>query len=363
MTPSWPRSDGGTERLLSTTIEPMTPAERSNLVRHEGQNGFYEIWFVVFFERGQGRATWIRYTTFVSNDGTSRRATLWAASFDNARSPRSIATKTIYPHEMFRADRDRFAITIGEASMTHGTMRGGSASGGHRIAWELDFDCAHDPAPRTPTLADRLPLATRAAHANTDVAFRGWVEVDGVRRRFEAAIGAQIHIWGSRRIEQLAWVYVPERLEVTSARPKRSMPTITSVWLPKTMAARDRTQFPFALTNRLYIAPPNIIDVRAGDVRIRAFCDSKTMVGYVYRDPDGHDLYVAQSDLASVEVERFERVRLRRQPKTRWSCAQEAALEIHGLEPLPGIDYIPWDATTARPGVAIQELRIGSHER
>ena len=67
----------------------------------------------------------------------------------------------------------------------------------------------------------------------------------------------------------------------------------------------------------------------------------------MYRDPNGHDLHVAQSDVATCTVE----LRTRAHPFAGWRTQARltgplAAIEFHHLEPLPGVTYVPWDATS-----------------
>ena len=70
------------------------------------------------------------------------------------------------------------------------------------------------------------------------------------------------------------------------------------------------------------------------------------LAGWVYRDPSGFDLHIAQSDVASCTLE----LETRAHPLARWrtasrvECIEGAALEFHAPEPLPGVAYIPWDA-------------------
>ena len=78
-----------------------------------------------------------------------------------------------------------------------------------------------------------------------------------------------------------------------------------------------------------------------------AWCDPRTLAAWVYRDPGGRDLHIAQSDLASCSVE----IRTRAHPLARWGdarrleCHEGAALELHAPEPLPGVRYLGWDET------------------
>src|SRR5207247_2511972 len=111
--------------------------------------------------------------------GTSR-ATLWAAAFD-ARAPEpAIAVKHILGAEDYHAGApDRFLIRLGPAELRNDACRGEVESGGHRIAWALRFAPAAREAPRAPWLLHHLPLPTRVAHANTQIACSARVEVRG----------------------------------------------------------------------------------------------------------------------------------------------------------------------------------------
>jgi hypothetical protein len=82
-----------------------------------------------------------------------------------------------------------------------------------------------------------------------------------------------------------------------------------------------------------------------------ATCDPQTLAGYVYRDPSGFDLHVAQSDVAACEVT----VRTRPHRFADWSVPRRlvapiAAVEFHHPEPLAGVRYVAWDGTTVSEG-------------
>jgi hypothetical protein len=82
-----------------------------------------------------------------------------------------------------------------------------------------------------------------------------------------------------------------------------------------------------------------------------ATCDPATLVGYVYRDPSGFDVYVAQSDVATCEAAWCDRRhRLARWNEPRHARGARAAIEFHERTPLPGVRYVPWDARTAEGG-------------
>ncbi|MEO7095437.1 MAG: fumarylacetoacetate hydrolase family protein, partial [Polyangiales bacterium] len=86
----------------------------------------------------------------------------------------------------------------------------------------------------------------------------------------------------------------------------------------------------------------------------RAWAEPEATVGYAYRDTDDRDLMVAQSDIGSAYFEMYTRTA----PGGTWHPTDErrvdggVAVEIHQRTPLPGVQYIPWDATTRTEATA-----------
>jgi hypothetical protein len=76
--------------------------------------------------------------------------------------------------------------------------------------------------------------------------------------------------------------------------------------------------------------------------------DPSTLAGYVYRDPAGWDVYVAQSDVATCAGA----LRTRPHALAAWRTSAPfagalAAVEFHSPDPLPGVRYVGWDETEA----------------
>ena len=342
----------------------MRSSDAANRPRWGGQAGFFEIWFLVVFEAAAGRAWWLRYTTFAPAPGLqpgAARATLWAAAFDARASEPAIAVKHILGAEDYHAGgRERFAIRIGPGELRNDVCRGEVESGGHRIAWALRFVPAAREARRVPWLLHHLPLPTRVAHANSEIACSGWVNVDGVRHELDGAPSVQKHIWGTRRVEELYWLYCPRFdeevtacLEATAVRLRRrpGAPRLVPIWFRSAHSVLDRCGLASLAGNRLEVRAPTRLEFRSTSatrsLRAEAWCDPRTLAGYVYRDPAGWDVHVAQSDVASVTLE----LRRRPHPLAAWrsarrlTCTEGAALELHAPEPLPGVRYLGWDAT------------------
>lgn len=330
----------------------------------DGRKGAFEIWFLVVFAPAGGRAWWLRYTTFAPAASVpgAARATLWGAAFAAGRP--SVALKTIAPHPLV-ADGGLGApwARIGGASLSDTRATGGIERGGHSLSWDLRVEPACRAAAAVPRLLERIPAPTRAAPASPEIICTGWVELDGRRTWLERAWGVRRHLWGTRRVEELVWLACPRfpddptvRLEATAVRPRAGYPPRL---VPMRFHARGVDQPGTRLRDMLVrnrvevLAPSRLRFVHASATHrlvAEGRCDPCTLVGYVYRDPAGWDVYVAQSDVASCSVEMTTRPRRRAawEPAGRWSVEHAAAIEFHGLAPLPGVSYLEWDAEEPR---------------
>jgi hypothetical protein len=333
----------------------------ANQPRWRGRPGFFEIWFLVVFAPAAQRAWWLRYTTFAPRHGAAR-GTLWAAAFDAHGAAPVLAMKSILPIARYDAgDAGRFAIRLGDAELTEETARGAVTAGGHTIAWDLRFPPSAGEVRRLPWLLHHLPLPTRVAHANDRLSCTGTVTVDGVAHRLADAPGVQKHIWGTRRLEELFWLYCPAfaedpeaRLEATAVRLRRRLagrpsPPVTSICLRTHDGAHDLGTLLALPRNRVEI--PDIGRLAfagtsaTSSVRVKAWAEARTLAAWDYRDPAGWDVHVAQSDVASCAVE----LRTRPHPFATWgpprtlTCRHAAAIEFHAPEPIPGVRYLGWD--------------------
>ncbi len=297
--------------------------------RWRGQPGFFEIWFLVVVEPSRRRAWWLRYTTWAPVTGAAR-ATLWAAAFDGEAAP--VVRKSIHPIAAYAALPGGGA-RIGAAVVGPGFARGSLGE----LAWDLGFDGAMPS--QGPAWLHRLPAPTRVEHLADGASARGWVSRGGVRHEPQGAQVVAKHLWGTRRVEQLHWVWCPE-LEATSVRLRTDRgPAVTTV------RCEGRAQ---VFRSRVVPDGAGVLRVAATSatrrVRAVARCDPRTLAAWVYRDPAGWDAYVAQSDVATCDVD----VWTRAHPLRAWGAprrvhAAQAALEHHARTPLPGVHYLAWD--------------------
>ncbi len=303
-----------------------------------GQAGFFEIWFLVVFETARRRAWWLRYTTWAPVGGTSR-ATMWAAAFDGDAAP--WVRKTFHPTV---PSSDGWAAVGDNRFDAHGARGRVDA-----LSWDLSFAAASQP--HGPAWLARLPAPTRVEHLADGAPVTGWIERDGVRDELRGARVVAKHLWGTRRVEELFWVCCPGRLEATAVRLRRDRgPRLTTAWLDDGRGARGWDAPWDLLRSRVVPDGPGVLRVHAASPTRRltavARCDPATLAGWVYRDPAGWDVHVAQSDVAVCSIA----LETRPHPFATWSVperfeVEQAAVEFHHPEPLPGVRYLAWEET------------------
>jgi 2-keto-4-pentenoate hydratase/2-oxohepta-3-ene-1,7-dioic acid hydratase in catechol pathway len=162
-----------------------------------------------------------------------------------------------------------------------------------------------------------------------------------------------MHLWGKKRVPTLHWIWSPwigdAALEVSAVSLRdRFALGLASLRLdgPTPFAGRPGTAaHPHGLVTATVAGPRRL-------VHARAWAEPQAMVGYAYRDTDGRDLMIAQSDIGSAHYESF----VRTAPGVPWRPAEErraecgVAVEIHQRTPLPDVTYLEWDGTSL-PGL------------
>ncbi len=242
------------------------------------------------------------------------------------------------------------------AALAQGVCEGHVEAGGHRIAWKLAIDPPSRVVRRGPRWLERAPAPTHVVHVASETQVDGIVWVDDVEQVVWHGPGTVKHIWGTRRVEELFWIYCPTlgndaAFEATSVRIRRGRgPSLAPVWFRNGRYEWRWWGVPEIFRNRVVADGPGRIRVRAASamrmIEAIAECDPGTLAGYVYRDPAGWDVHVAQSDVAHCELTFWSRPL----PFGSWRnprrfVAESAAVEFHHPEPLPGVRYVEWDET------------------
>ena len=344
---------------------PMAPTAPANHPRWRGQPGFFEIWFLVVFDPAAARAWWFRYTTFAPAPGQpgTPRATLWAAAFDAAAPTPALAAKQVFPIASYAAgEPGRLHVRVRPGRIRRRDLpRPRRVRKGTRSPGTSPSRQPRTPRSRGPWLLDHLPLPTRVEHANSEITFRGWVSVDGDRSTPSTPPPASRSTSGAP-VASRSSSGSTARASRKTRRPASKPPPHASAAPPALRSPRSgsgRATAPSpapASSHRSGTAsrssPPepsaSTLTSATREIVATAHATPDTFAGYVYRDPAGWDVHVAQSDIATCELT----LRHRPHPFAPWGPARRltarhgAALEFHAPEPLPGVRYIPWDAPT-----------------
>ncbi len=168
--------------------------------------GHYESYFQRANHPTRPLGFWIRYTVF-SPEGRPQDAVgeLWAIYFDGERG-RITAVKSVEPIARCRFDRSCLSVQVAEARLNEAALAGAAASGGHTIAWDLEYRGDEPPLLLLPEhLYDGGFPKAKALVGTPNARFAGTLTVDGEAVMIDDWVGSQNHNWGRRHTDRYAW--------------------------------------------------------------------------------------------------------------------------------------------------------------
>jgi 2-keto-4-pentenoate hydratase/2-oxohepta-3-ene-1,7-dioic acid hydratase in catechol pathway len=301
------------------------------------QRPWFEIWFAVILDEAHHKALWIRQTLFVPKLGDGR-ATVWGAWFDRDGTPKSRAAKVAAPMSELALGEPETLIRIGDSRFG----LGGASGHVDGIAWDARWTGGTKERTELPAWLPAPTHARAIVHdADADATVRIGDATHVIRGRALA-----MHLWGKRRVPTLQWIWAPwlgdGSLEMTAVSLRdRFALGMSSLALD---APTPRSGSPATAAHPHGLVTATVAGLREL-VHARAWAEPDELVGYAYRDTDGRDLMVAQSDIGSAYLEAFARTApgLPWKPVDDRRAAGGVAVEIHQHAPLPGVDYLPWD--------------------
>lgn len=171
-----------------------------------GEPGRYEVWFLTMSAPDGRSGYWIRYTVRAPVAGPPE-ARVWFSRVERDDPSRTLALNVAEPAGL-RYGEDGFEIRIGESILRSGRAAGQVSGAGHDAAWDLEFDTGEPTYHLLPKPFYRGTLApTKPYTPNTDLRYRGTVEVDGETVLLDGAPGQQGHLYGTRHAERWAWAF------------------------------------------------------------------------------------------------------------------------------------------------------------
>jgi len=317
--------------------------------REGDAGGHYESWFQRANDAAGRRAFWIRYTIFAPRGRPADAVgELWAIAFDR-QAGRIVAVKEVHPIRACAFASDRLDVRIGEARLDDGALRGGAATGGRAIAWDLRYGGGVEPLLLLPERLYGAPLPRAKALVGRPLArFSGSLTVDGEAIAVDDWVGSQNHNWGTRHTDRYAWGQVagfdeqPDAfLECSTAR-LRLGPAWTPWMSPVVLRLFGETLrwngLARAIRARGRYAPYDwhieTSDPDAGVLALRIWAEPSEFVALRYGDPPGGEKICLNSKIARCELT------LRRGGQTIALRSSRAAFEILEDRAPPGVEPV-----------------------
>jgi 2-keto-4-pentenoate hydratase/2-oxohepta-3-ene-1,7-dioic acid hydratase in catechol pathway len=326
----------------------VIPSELANRPQWTGHG--FEIWFFVVLVPELERALWVRLTRFADGDASDSR--IWAVVSEGGGVTSQREIHPLAALETEAADGG-FHLRVGSAELRHGHSAGRCG----RIAWDFRYEATDPLIVRMPKLPGFVPLGTHAIHPHAEASVEGWLELDGRRLALDGGLFTQMHIWGNRRVEWLRWAWAPRfdhpgELELTTVAPKASGGNLCSLWAKIGDEVFDNSGlWAAARANSSSVRPGVLHHVaqKSGTrMVVRVWAPPETFSGWDYRQVGGGDLHVAQSNLATCELELYRKAGLGWRPERRLR-SRCAALEFHGPDDYPEFSYVAWEAREPQP--------------
>ena len=300
--------------------------ERHN-VRHwtNDSRGVYEVWYMTWNHPGTDQGFWLRYITEAPVDGAPR-AELWFARFDPKNPARTFGIHKRFPIDQLQSGADPFSLAIAGSRLGHDHAIGQLSGNGHDIRWDLRWDPAAQVLRFLPdVMYARGGLGeTTVQSPNPRVAMTGTLVVDGEKLTFDRAILGQTHLWGKKHAYSWTWAHVADfagapdaLLEITGVRLQRrgtTLPPMMLVALDLDGEQYRMNQFRHVVRNRgtwgnghvTFSAWSPLVKIE-GELT----CQPDQMVSAPYLDPDGTEVFCANTEIGDARVTVYRRAGLR----------------------------------------------------
>jgi len=302
----------------------------------------FEIWFTVIIDSHHQRALWFRYTLLIPKPESQLKpiGVVWGAYFDAALPQhhcfgiQQLSLESLSQHEGEYRWAESASFSLGHAK---GTVPTSSES----LSWNLKFDHLFEPFNPAPFFLRNSPaLKTKSIYYSPFVKAVGDIQIGNNKIPFEGT-GTLNHIWGTDRIDELYWIFVPAfdndpevwGIDVVFAKPKPWMPTLSFVSLRRGGEVFESQALPRFRSASKNVAFPKIdckLSVKGYDLEIEGTLNETQLVPYLYKNPNGTDRYVVQSDVSPLTC------RIQKGSE-QWNLKTKngAAIEFHGLKPWP----------------------------
>lgn len=318
------------------------------------QTGVYEVWYTTWNHPATNQGFWLRFITETPTPGSggappygeAARAELWFARFDPKR-----PDKTFGIHKRFRADlltaaTSPFKLGIAGCELGHDHSFGELSGKGHDVRWDLRWEPSghtlrHFPDVMYTGKTGRAP--TMVHSPNPRVPLSGTLLVDGEELAFDRAIAGQTHVWGRKHAYSWTWGRCADFtgspdgvLELIGARIQRrgiTLPKLFMVALDLDGEQLRLNQFRHVALNRGSWQVGRVaFTARSATVKIEGelTCSPDQMVNAPYLDPDGTEVFCANTEIGDARITVWKRNGTRWREHRRLEARHRAHFEVGG---------------------------------
>lgn len=305
-------------------MAPFTSDGTENRMRWDRTSaGFMEVWYVTAHHRASGCGLWFRYTLTAPNSAPPY-CRLWGFVFD-PDGKRTFAATERFPIGVLGSTNGRddgALVRIGEAWLSETHVEGRVDREGRTLSWSLDLEPADKCFQHLPRQL-RSRIATRVSTVcspNLAVPFHGVVTIDGEELIFDGERGSQSHRWGARHPATWSWAHgswfeedpdaVFEGIAAQATIGRIPAPTTTFLYVRYQGEDLTFNDLRWALRARSHYEMPTWAFTARNErwkIAGAARAAPDRLLQVRYEDPDGSERYCANSEIADLALEVYER--------------------------------------------------------
>ncbi|MDQ3366974.1 MAG: hypothetical protein M3680_16245 [Myxococcota bacterium] len=304
--------------------------------------GCYEVWYTTWNHPRTDQGFWLRFITENPVAGPPH-GELWFARFDPTRPDKTFGIHKRFP--VVESAAAPFSLAIGGARLGHDHSVGDLAGDGHEVRWDLRWDAAATTLRQLPdVMYARGGLGeTTVLSPNPRVPLSGTLVVDGEELTFERAIAGQTHLWGKKHAYSWTWGRCAEfagapdaLLEILAVKLQRrgvTLPPMTLISLDLDGEHHRLNQFRHVTVNRgSWRTGRTTFSGWSPTVKIEGelTCAPHQMVSAPYLDPDGTEVFCANTEIGDARVVVYRRSGLRWLEHRRLEGLRRGHFEIGG---------------------------------
>jgi hypothetical protein len=285
-----------------------------NDLRWTGGPGWYEVHFLELTDAASGTGVWIRQTVHAPEQGEPACGVWFMASTADGE---RVTHHEAYPIGSMDAASDPFRLVCGSSELTD---RGIAGTAGD-ASWELRWEPSAAPGVPVDPIVGRARIAkTMLAIPHPDLRISGTVRFGGRELQLDGARGEQAHLWGTQHAGRWGWLHAAELATLDGERRPDDWIDLVSVVVPR--AGREigpitpvvgrllgdefRAVGPVSLARGRCAFGLSGLEAtartRSRKVVVHASAPPLTQVGVRYDDPDGTNVWCANTALGDARI-------------------------------------------------------------